>query len=297
MHKGTLWVLFLSFSINVLQMHHDTWRNNEHSSSSEPLLSDTFYQQYRQQSLYKPLTIQLQPEWQWHDWVRYYWYRRYLDVVLVLVVALCTLENDIIHAGYLALALLFFRARIQLRSERNALFFWLPLYNFIVMAALLLYQAPFELVWDIPIDDDFSKSCTLAHLLGLYKLRPVSSQDADKTRSSFLSWGYEGALADIFLFALLRIQTHIFCSATYSSVMEVVAAEEDAERVERKKEAAKFKASQAESALEESRQRLARSRRVARLKVCCSKLLTHNLCVFIHFIHFLLFPIHAGILA
>ena len=35
------------------------------------------------------------------------------------VVALCTLENDVIHAGYLALALLFFRCRDALRSERN----------------------------------------------------------------------------------------------------------------------------------------------------------------------------------
>ena len=39
------------------------------------------------------------------------------------VVALCTLENDVIHAGYLALALLFFRCRDALRSERNR---WAP---------------------------------------------------------------------------------------------------------------------------------------------------------------------------
>ena len=35
------------------------------------------------------------------------------------VVALCTQENDVIHAGYLALALLFFRRRDALRNERN----------------------------------------------------------------------------------------------------------------------------------------------------------------------------------
>ncbi len=45
--------------------------------------------------------------------------RHYLDAVLVAVVALCTLENDIIHAGYLAIALFFFRGRIDLRSRRN----------------------------------------------------------------------------------------------------------------------------------------------------------------------------------
>ncbi len=45
--------------------------------------------------------------------------RHYTDVVLVAVVALCTLENDVIHAGYLALALLFFRRRDELRLQRN----------------------------------------------------------------------------------------------------------------------------------------------------------------------------------
>ena len=39
--------------------------------------------------------------------------------MLVAVVALCTQENDVIHAGYLALALLFFRRRDALRTERN----------------------------------------------------------------------------------------------------------------------------------------------------------------------------------
>lgn len=39
--------------------------------------------------------------------------------MLVAVVALCTIENDIIHAGYLACALFFFRGRIELRTRRN----------------------------------------------------------------------------------------------------------------------------------------------------------------------------------
>ncbi len=50
---------------------------------------------------------------------RAYLGRHYTDLVLVAVVALCTQENDVIHAGYLALALLFFRRRDALRTERN----------------------------------------------------------------------------------------------------------------------------------------------------------------------------------
>lgn len=73
--------------------------------------------------------------------------RHYTDVVLVAVVALCTLENDVIHAAYLAIALLLFRRRDVLRTERQTLFRWLPLYNFAVMLLTLLYQSPFEDLW------------------------------------------------------------------------------------------------------------------------------------------------------
>lgn len=71
--------------------------------------------------------------------------RHYSDAVLVAVIALCTLENDVIHAGYLALALYFFRHRESLRSP--ALFRWLPLYNFGVMLVSLAYQAPLQRLW------------------------------------------------------------------------------------------------------------------------------------------------------
>jgi hypothetical protein len=63
------------------------------------------------------------------------------------VVALCTLENDVVHAAYLAIALLLFRRRDVLRAERQHLFRWLPLYNFAVMLLTLLYQSPFEDIW------------------------------------------------------------------------------------------------------------------------------------------------------
>ena len=73
------------------------------------------------------------------------WCRHYSDSVLVAVIALCTLENDVIHAGYLALALYFFRSRESLRTP--ALFRWLPLYNFGVMLVSLAYQAPLQQLW------------------------------------------------------------------------------------------------------------------------------------------------------
>ena len=65
-----------------------------------------------------------------------------MDIVLIAVVALCTVENDVIHAAYLAIALLLFRRRDALRFEGNKWFKWLPVYNFIVMLITLIYQAP-----------------------------------------------------------------------------------------------------------------------------------------------------------
>ena len=65
-----------------------------------------------------------------------------MDAVLIAVVALCTVDNDVIHAAYLALALLLFRRRDALRAEGNTLFKWLPVYNFAVMLVTLAYQAP-----------------------------------------------------------------------------------------------------------------------------------------------------------
>ena len=49
-------------------------------------------------------------------------------------------------------------------------------------------------------------ACTLAHLLGLFRLDPGES---------LLSMGYRGALADILLWGFTRIQTHMFASDTY----------------------------------------------------------------------------------
>lgn len=68
--------------------------------------------------------------------------RYYTDGVLVAVVALCALDNDIIHAAYLAIALLLFRQRDQLREQGNFLFKWLVIYNFLVMLTTIIYQAP-----------------------------------------------------------------------------------------------------------------------------------------------------------
>lgn len=161
---GSVWAFFVAYAAAVLQLHYDAWRRcNAQASAlggagpSTPLLhgsqSSGAAARHSAASLWAPLRYEAQSIWQWHDWVRYAVYRWYIDFLLIAVVALCTLDNDIIHAGYLALALFFFRSRLTLRAQRNALFHWLPVYNFAVMVTVLAYQAPFEDVWDWPLDE------------------------------------------------------------------------------------------------------------------------------------------------
>lgn len=308
-----VWALFIAYGAAVLQFYCDRGRtkfsscgrgsshnsrNSEDSSLVIPLLINEtrisassplpeneipfFISPYEAQ-LWAPLRYSAQHQWKWHDWVRYTVYRRSLDILLVVVVALCTLDNDIIHAGYLALGLFFFRSRVKLRARRNSLFAWLPLYNFVVMAIVLAYQAPFADVWDWPLDD--GTSCTLAHLLGLYKLRGSSAAPSPSpsfgggsgafnfprlsslsSRASLLSWGYEGSMADLILWIFIRLQSHLFASPIFKKVVAVAEAEESRERAARKAEVAEWKQSQATAAIEESKHRAARALRIFRIK-------------------------------
>ncbi|PRW58918.1 piezo-type mechanosensitive ion channel-like protein isoform X1 [Chlorella sorokiniana] len=204
--------------------------------------------------LWQPLTLEAQPGWQWHDRLRYWFFRFFLDALLVCVVALSTLEVDALHLCYLALVLWLFRNRIALRYLRNRLFVWLPLLNFAVICATLIYQAPLQLL--LP-GQRTGKECSVAHVIGLFRL------DWDE---SLLSLGYRGALADCLLWLLIRMQTHIFGSATYDQVQRVVRQEEEREAAEVVAELAASTAKHAAAALEESRQRAAREQRMARLK-------------------------------
>lgn len=68
----------------------------------------------------------------------------------VCVAGLCIKQKDLLHAGYLAITLLFFRQRYLLMTAPAAqqgiavrgarLFAWLPAFNLVVMTLTLLYQ-------------------------------------------------------------------------------------------------------------------------------------------------------------
>jgi hypothetical protein len=83
-------------------------------------------------------------QWGWPQYFRYWIFRLSLDFLMVLMVALCTVQRDFIHAAYLALTLWLFRRREELRKQGNKLFFWLPFANLCVIVLMLVFQAPWQ---------------------------------------------------------------------------------------------------------------------------------------------------------
>ena len=125
-----LWVVFWTYCLVTLDVSH--------------AFSGSRNQRRRSINFFSALSYELKPRWRWQDWIRYFVLRWHLDFVLISVVVACILDNNVMHAGYLAMSFYFFRHRIRLRHERNRLFKWLPLYNFLVMTITILYQIPLE---------------------------------------------------------------------------------------------------------------------------------------------------------
>ncbi|KAK9824077.1 hypothetical protein WJX72_007565 [[Myrmecia] bisecta] len=260
-----LWALFVAFISTVKQVHFDAWL--DYAPEPQRRAFYEFWGRFRTgyvpllaappaptDPLEEPLELEAQAAWTWLDWARYLFYRHYTDIVLIAVVALCTLENDVIHATYLAIALYFFRRRESLRVKRNALFRWLPIYNMAVMVLTLAYQSPFENIWGIDLSP--RRGCSLAHILGLYKLTSRSGRVI----------AARGWIADVLLWTIARLQTRIFESPVYEQAMALAAEQQAMEAHMVAAVQWRDERAQAREALEHSRLRKARALRVARLK-------------------------------
>ena len=251
METSTLWLMFTSSILISLEVSHALDKQAHAGDSGLPGVW----------ACLDGNTIEL---WGKHDWVRYYLFRYHIDLVLIAVVALCSIDDDFIHGGYLALSLFYFRSKINLRRGRNDLFKWLPIYNMTVIIITTIYQSPFEALWKISADEEHE--CTLAHLFGLYKFRGNGS-DCDRVEGiGLLSLGRKGVLTDIILWILLRIQTYLYCSEEYHKIVEIVEQEENVQRELHIREEDQSILQQANSALQASENRVERIRRIERIK-------------------------------
>ncbi|KAK9858804.1 hypothetical protein WJX84_000839, partial [Apatococcus fuscideae] len=291
---GALWLLFLSFAACVFQVRYDLWHHRktssmlggdrvEYSSLSEtgsPHVpngdaleeEDAFDADAVASSVttpgrpasgnlqrvsWMPVEHALKAQWSWADWIRYWFYRYYTDAVLVAVVGLCALDNDIIHAAYLAIALLLFRQRDQLREQGNFLFKWLVIYNFLVMLTTIVYQAPlYRLLKRNPPDG--SEGCTVAHILGLYKLTGSTGQA--------FALGVSGTTADLILWLIARIQSRIFRTNSHARAVQCMQDELAEEAQQLKERQQQDRQGQLEAVMEASFLRTQREKRVQHLK-------------------------------
>ena len=123
--------------------------------------------------VFRPLSWSASEKYTNLEWARYLVVRYSLEVGLVLVFAVGTSSRDVLHGGYLVLALSFLRLRDAIMVKGDAAFRYLRYYNLAAMGFALLYQAPLD---EFGIEYD-PIPCTPSHMLGLYKVDSVLGWD------------------------------------------------------------------------------------------------------------------------
>jgi hypothetical protein len=119
---------------------------------------------------WKEISYETTSRWTWLDHLRFFFYHNLLLVVLILVFVTGTLQYDVLHLGYLAFALVFFRMWDTIMIRRNSIFWILRLYNFILIVASLAYQAPYFSYLG-------AQACSLP--LGLYNIVGLYKYDSE----------------------------------------------------------------------------------------------------------------------
>jgi hypothetical protein len=92
---------------------------------------------------WKEILYETTAQWTTLDYIHFFFYRHLLHVVLLLVFVMGILQYDVLHLGYLAISLIFFRMQGTVMERWNSLFCFLRLYNFILIIMSLAYQAPY----------------------------------------------------------------------------------------------------------------------------------------------------------
>ncbi|KAG0452569.1 hypothetical protein HPP92_025233 [Vanilla planifolia] len=185
---------------------------------SDHLSNFSVSQTYRQMmfhkknaSVWRDLSFETKYVWTCLDYLRLYTYCHLLDIVLALILITGTLEYDILHLGYLAFALLFFRMRLEILKKKNGIFKYLRIYNFALIVLSLAYQSPY--LGNVgpgkyePIDYIFK-------IVGFHKY----------------DYGFRitsrSALVEIVIFLLASMQSYIFSSRDFDNVARYLEAEQ-----------------------------------------------------------------------
>lgn len=151
-----------------------------------------------------PVTRKVGEPRTWRDSVRYAVYRFSPFVILLLVFIAGTIRPDVLSLIYVFFALLFIFRESTIYSQRNRIWRWARLYNYILMLVIIIYQVP-----AIPTQKG---PMSIATVLGLNKFSAPHGGSI---------------LFSIFIFILLGIQKRLFSRVEFDELVLSILDEEE----------------------------------------------------------------------
>ncbi|KAJ4836126.1 hypothetical protein Tsubulata_035436 [Turnera subulata] len=197
------------------------------------------------------LSLKTKCLWTFMDYLRLYSYCHLLDLVLALILITGTLEFDVLHFGYLCIALLFFRMRLTVLKKKNDIFKFLRIYNFAIIVLSLAYQSPF-------LGDFCEGKCgivdRISEVVGFYKY----------------DYGFRitsrSALVEIIIFMLVSLQSYMFSSQKFDHVAEYLETEQISTLMREQEKRAAWKTAQLQQMRKSEEQKRLRNLQVEKMK-------------------------------
>ncbi|KHN03769.1 Piezo-type mechanosensitive ion channel component 2 [Glycine soja] len=237
---------FVVFMLACFKLRADRLPSFSGSSTYRQIMS-----QRRNTFVWRDLSFETKSMWTFVDYLRLYCYCHLLDLVLILILITGTLEYDILHLGYLAFALIFFRMRLEILKKKNKIFKFLRIYNFAVIITSLAYQSPF-------IGGLSAGKCETVNdiyeMIGFYKY----------------DYGFRitarSAIVEIIIFVLVSLQSYMFSSQEFDYVCRYLEAEQIGAIVREQEKKAAWKTAQLQQIRESEEKKQQRNMQVEKMK-------------------------------
>lgn len=235
---------FIVFMLACFKLRADHLSSFSGSSTYREMIS-----QRKNTFVWRDLSFETKSMWTFLDYVRLYCYCHLLDLVLALVLITGTIEYDILHLGYLAFALVFFRVRLEILKKRNKMFKYLRIYNFALIVLSLAYQSPF-----VGCSGKCENVDYMFEMIGFYKY----------------DYGFKitarSALVEIIIFMLVSLQSYMFSSKEFDHVSRYLEAEQIGMIVREQEKKAAWKTAQLQHIRESEEKKRQRNLQVEKMK-------------------------------
>ncbi|XP_027189756.1 piezo-type mechanosensitive ion channel homolog isoform X2 [Cicer arietinum] len=237
---------FAVFMLACFKLRADRLSSFTESSTYRQIMS-----QRRNTFVWRDLSFETKSMWTFLDYLRLYCYCHLLDLVLILILITGTLEYDILHLGYLAFALVFFRMRLEMLKKKNRIFKFLRIYNFVVIILSLAYQSPFV---GGPSAGKCETANSIYEMIGFYKY----------------DYGFRitarSAIVEITIFVLVSLQSYMFSSQEFDYVCRYLEAEQIGAIVREQEKKAAWKTAQLQQIRESEEKKRQRNMQVEKMK-------------------------------